>query len=554
MAQQYTREQAVGALKAAAAAGDNAAANQWATYLDGIESPQEPQAAPVAPQEPQAVPVAPQEESLFAGMLDSAKAVPKLAFDTARAGVDAATFGSLDEMASGLTAGATVAKDFIMGNEDGATFEEIFTAQQAYETKDRERFAEEHSALSTGAEITGMILSPVNKALGAVKLLQAGTGLGRATQVANVAKQGATGAITAVPYVFLTADGTVAERAEVALSPTVAISAAAFGIVGGKAMSVGKKYFTGKFKKSLDVPTTANLESAKNELYDQVAKAGITYSPSSVKKAVNELIGTIQNKVAPTDTQAIAVFNQFKALSARNAKKGTDLKELDTLQQNMWTRYNSTAGNKSEKTIILDAINKVDDLIASHPSNSEVMQLARAANSRFKKADQFDRLNKKMMRDESFKKAPVIDQMKQQVSKILETPKLAKYYDDVELKAFETFLANKGTLTEQTLQGLKKLTPNMQMSALLAVGTQGAHLGLQAVGQVVGRAAGGFGKVKQQGRNAALTDMIKSGKQAPVVREGMFTGPTAVVGRNVSEAVEQDKRNMSMLAQRRSVR
>tara|TARA_R110000787_G_scaffold286229_1_gene403787 strand:- start:26 stop:1657 length:1632 start_codon:yes stop_codon:yes gene_type:complete len=508
---------------------------------------------------PQAAPVPEEEQSVFADLLDSAKAVPKLAFDTARAVTDAATFGSMDEMASGLTAGATVAKDFIMGNEDGATFEEIFTAQQAYETEDRERFAEEHAALSTGAEITGMILSPINKALGAVKLLQASTALGRGAQVANVAKQGVTGAATAVPYVFLTADGTIAERADVALSPTVAISAAAFGIAGSKVISVGKNFFTGKFKKSLDVPTTANLEAAKNELYEQVSKAGITYPPSSVNKAVNQLIGNIQDKIAPTDTQAIAVFNQFKSLAARNAKKGTSLKELDTLQRDMWTRFNSTAGNKSEKGIILDAINKVDDLIANHPNNSEVMQLARAANSRFKKADQFDRLNTKMMRDESFKKAPVVDQMKQQVSKILETPKLAKYYDDVELKAFEDFLANKGTLVEQTLKGLRKLTPSMQMSALLAVGTSGAHLGLQAAGQVVGRAAGGFGKVKQQGRNAALTDMVKSGRQAPVSRDGMLLGnagraPAPLGAVPVSDAVEQNKRDMSMLREARAAR
>ena len=547
MAQQYTKEQALGALKAAAAAGDNAAANQWATYLDGMESPQEPKAAPVA-----------EEGSIFSGLLDSAKAVPKLAFDTARAVTDAATFGSMDEMASGLTAGAIVAKDFITGNEDGASFEEIFNAQQAYETEDRERFAEEHAALNTGAEITGMILSPVNKALGAVKLLQTSTGLGRATQVANVAKQGATGAITAVPYVFLTADGTIAERADVALSPTVAVSAAAFGIVGGKAISVGKEFFTGKFKKSLDVPTTANLEAAKNELYDKVSKAGIKYAPSSVNKVVNQLKDDIQNKMAPTDTQANAVFNQFKALAARNAKKGTSLKELDTLQRDMWTRFNSTAGNKAEKGIILDAINKVDDLIANHPSNSEVMQLARAANSRFKKADQFDRLNKKMMRDESFKKAPVIDQMKQQVSKILETPKLAKYYDDVELKAFETFLANKGTLTEQGLKGLSKLTPNMQISTLLAVGTGGAHLGLQAAGLAVGKAAGGFSQRGQAARNKALTDSVKSGQQmAPVARDGMFTGPRVVAPIGAQAASDENQnniRNMSMLNQRRAAR
>ena len=526
---QYTKDQAIDALNAAASAGDNSAANEWAVYLDNMETTE-----PKAPEE---------EKSIVNGLMDSVKGVPKLAFDTARAFTDAATFGSLDEMASGLTAGATVAKDMVMGNEEGATFGEIYDAQMKYETEDRERFAEEHAALSTGAEITGMILSPINKALGAVKVLQAGT-----SAVGNVAKQGATGIATAVPYVFLTADGTIAERADVALSPTVAVSAAAFGIVGGKVVSVGKNFFTNKFKKSLDVPTVENLKAAKNELYDKVAAAGIKYSPASVNKSINMLVGRIQDKIAPTDTQAVAVFNMFKSLAARNSKSGTDLKQLDKLQKDMWMRYNSTGGNKSEKTIILDAINAVDDLIAKHPSNAEVMQLARAANSRFMKADSFDRLHKKMSLEATFKNAPVVDQMKMQVNRILNDPRQSKFYDDIELQAFEKFLADKGTMTARTLGLLKKAAPNMQISTLLAVGTGGSHLGAQAAGHIVGKTAKKFGDMQQGQRNIALMNSIRSGKPqvntpAPV-NSGLFTG---VPTRDVAAYNEEDKDRIAQL-------
>lgn len=530
---QYTKDQAIDALNAAASAGDNSAANEWAVYLDNMDTTE-----PEAPEE---------EKSIINGIMDSVKGVPKLAFDTARSFTDAATFGSLDEMASGLTAGATVAKDAVMGNEEGATFGEIFDAQMGYETEDRERFAEEHAVLSTGAEITGMILSPINKALGAVKALQAGT-----SAIGNVAKQGATGIATAVPYVFLTADGTIAERADVALSPTVAVSAAAFGIVGGKAISVGKKFFTNKFKKSLDVPTVENLKAAKDELYEQVSAAGIKYSPTSVNKSVNTLVGKIQDKIAPTDTQAIAVFNMFKSLAGRTSKSGTDLKQLDKLQKDMWMRYNSTGGNKAEKVIILDAINAVGDLIKKHPSNAEVMQLARAANSRFMKADTFDRLHKKMSLEASFKNAPVVDQMKMQVNKILNDPRQSKFYDDIELEAFTKFLADKGTMTARTLGILKKAAPNMQISTLLAVGTGGSHLGAQAVGVAVGKTAKKFGEMQQGQRNMQLLDDIRRGKptsKAPEpVNSGLFTG---VPTRDVATYNEEDKRKMAILMESR---
>ena len=527
---QYTKDQAVDALNAAAAAGDFDAADEWAGYLDAMP--------PEAPKE---------EGSMFDGLMESVKGVPKLAFDTARSFTDAATFGSLDEMASGLTAGATVAKDAVMGNEDGATFGEIYDAQMEYETEDRERFAEEHAVLSTGAEITGMILSPINKALGAVKVLQAG-----ASAIGNVAKQGVTGVATAVPYVFLTADGTIAERADVALSPTVAVSAAAFGIVGGKVVSVGKNFFTNKFKKSLDAPTVENLRVAKDELYDAVAEAGIKYAPASVNKSIKDLTVKIQDTIAPTDTQAQAVMGMFKNLANRTKKTGTELKQLDKLQKDMWSRYNSTGGNQSEKIIILDAINAVGDLIKKHPNNSEVMQLARSANSRFMKADEFDRLNKKMQLEATFKNLPVVDQMKAQVNRILNDPRRSKFYDDIELEAFTKFLADKGTMTARTLGILKKAAPNMQISTLLAVGTGGSHLPAQAVGIAVGKTAKKFGEMQQGQRNQNLLEDIRRGgvtKKAPEpVNSGMFTG---VPTRDVAAYNEEDKRKYAILLEQR---
>ena len=525
---QFTKEQAIVALKKAVAAGDNASANEWGEYIEAL----------------------PVETSLYEGMLESIKGVPKLAFDTARAGTDALLMGGLDETASGLTAAATVASDTLGITDGEATFDEIYDEQMKYEKEDRQRFSDEHAVLSTGAELTGAILSPVNKALAAAKLISWG---GRAAGIGQTANLAAQGAVGAVPYVFMTADGTIAERADVALSPTVLISSTVGGVLGGKVISVGKNFFTPSFKKSLDRPTTDNLRKAQNELYDKVAEAGITYSRTDLTTSFNKLAVTLKAKMGPDDKQATAAFRLYRNMVEKSGKGGVHLKDLDKLQRQMWERYNSTGSKKAEKTMILDSINAVGDLIAKHPNQSEVMKLARVASNNLKKAEGFDRVVKKMELDASFKALPPVDKMKQYVNKLLNDPNQTKYYEQVELDALEKFLANKGTLTEQGVKKLEKLAPNMQLSVLLGIGTGGASLGWQAAGAVVGKTAKGFGQRAQNARNDALVDSVKSGTLAtakPQAPYGAFTRLGGVPSEQAQGLVDQNERDMSMLRQK----
>lgn len=521
---QFTKEQAVVALKKAVAAGDNTSANEWGEYIESL----------------------PAETSLYDGMLDSIKGVPELAFNTARAGTDALLMGGMDELSSGLTAAATVATDTLGITDGDAAFGEIYDAQMKYEKEDRQKFSDEHAILSSGAEITGALLSPVNKALAAAKLI---TWAGRGAGWGRTANQAAQGTVGAVPYVFMSADGTVAERAEVAASPTVVVSSAMGGVLGGKVVSISKNFFTGAMKKSLDRPTTANLRLAKDELYDKVAAAGITYSKVDLSSSLNKLVGTLQAKIGPDDKQAQAAFRMYKSMVDKSGKEGVNLKDLDKLQQNMWERYASTAGNKAEKSMILDSINAVGDLISKHPNQSEVMKMARFAANNLKKAEGFDRVVKKMELDATFKALPPVDKMKQYVNKILTDPRQSKYYEKVELDALEKFLADKGTISERVVTSLKGLAPNMQLSVLLGVGTGGSTLALQAAGQVVGRTAKGFGQRAQARRNDALVDSLKGGTLA-TAKPNMPSGYGAFTGAQVQAGIDIDNKNerdMSML-------
>ena len=197
---QFTKDQAIDALNAAAAAGDNAAANEWAEYLDAL---------PVE-----------EEKSLYDGMLDKV-------VGTGLAVSKGLTFGGSEAIVSGVKAAGAK----LTGDE--RPIGEIFDAQLDAEEAAGDKFSEEQGALAMGGEITGALLSPINKALGLIKLGK--------SALATTGTLAAQGAIGGSGYVFLDTNGSVVDRLDAASS--VAVPSAMFGIVGGKVMSVSTDVF-----------------------------------------------------------------------------------------------------------------------------------------------------------------------------------------------------------------------------------------------------------------------------------------------------------------------
>mgnify|MGYP003631871116 FL=1 len=534
-----TKEQHIAALRKAVDAGDMAAAEQIAATLDGM--------AAEVPQE---------EQSLFAGMLDTAKDVKDTVGGVVRETAKGFSFGA----AKPINAGIYAAGQKLTGDE--RPMGEIFDDELAQEQAQMDEFAEENAGLAMGAEIGGALLSPINKALGLIKL-----GKGAIATTGTMAAQGAVGG---TGYVFLDTNGSVTDRLDAASS--VAVPSAMFGVVGGKVMAVSTDVFKSVYAKSVtalakrrgnapEVSTTQVLKDAKNAAYELVKKSNIRFNGPMVNKAKYAFVDKVQQSknYSAESTLQKDTFKLIAGLSEDAKKRGVELIELDRTQQSLWKKYKAAKvkGDGNDQSIVLDAINMIDDLIQAHPNTSEAMSVARATNRQFRKAETIDRIVAKIKLDESFKGQSNVDQMKAALVKIINSPRDSKHYDAVEIDRFKEFIADSGTHSQQFLASLGKMAPTNTLTAVLGGSTTIAAAALGGPAAAAGTI--GFGGATQaakkyaQGasnrRTGAFTSEMQGNARtatAPTRSNGLFSGQFAG---EVSKIEEEDKRkrNMSML-------
>tara|TARA_B100000795_G_scaffold122509_1_gene91189 strand:- start:720 stop:2396 length:1677 start_codon:yes stop_codon:yes gene_type:complete len=512
---------------------------------------------PPAPTASQAAPVVEEikeEKGVGEQLMDSVAGVPKLMFNTARAVTDGLTMGSLDEMASGVNTGISL----LTGSNEGYSAQEIYDANMAEQKSSREKFADEYAILSAGAEITGAILSPVTKALGAIKVVKSASA---AAPVVNAATQGVVGS---VPYVFLSTDGSVVERMDEAAS--VAVPAAIFGVAGSKMVSVGgsvknfsKDVFNRVFLKVSQSPlTTETLKASKNAAYKLVKDNDIRFSGSSLNTAKNSLVNKLQQGKdwSPNNALMNDALGVIDNMAKAGQKKGAELINLDQAQQALWKKYTTAKrqGDGPAQSVILDTINSIDDLIAKHPSTHEVMSAARLANRRFKKAETFDRIANKIANNEAFKGASAIDQTKAALVKMMDDPRAMRNFDDIEVTRFKEFLSDGGTLSEKALKKIGTLSPTSRLgfvvnSVLAGAGgytTGGASLVPQAGMALATQGAKKFAEGMQNARTRAFQSEMKGNPRVPnraVVNGAVSSAPTSMFAEAMKEdSLEREKR------------
>jgi hypothetical protein len=517
----YTKEQHIAALRKAVDAGDMESAEQIAATLDAM-----PQ-APEAPEE---------EKSLYDGMLDVVDTVGGVV----RAGSKGFSFGA----AKPINAGIYAAGEKLMGDE--RPIGEIFDDELEQEQAKIDQFADENAALAIGAEITGGLLSPINKALGAIKIAKLGKGAAATT--GTMAVQGGVGGMG---YVFLDTNGSVTERWDEATG--VAMPSAIAGVVGGKLVSMSKDGFNKFFRKGMSpTSTTQTLKDLKNAAYQNVKDNNVRFTGSMVNRAKNAFIAKVQASKNFSVNSKIHkdVMDSIEALTVTSRKKGVDLTELDTTQRALWKKYKAAKVN-GEETVVLDAINMIDDLIQAHPSTGEAMTIARLANRKFMKAQTIDRIMDDVKVSESFKGTNNVDQMKQALQRILKNPRDSKHYDDIEIERFKEFIADDGTNSQRFLSVIGEMSPISAMRQVVtgsiwlgaAQGAGGVGLATAALGTAAAHGARKYSQARQGDRTAAFTsEMRGNARQAPraVASGGMLSG-------QAGDFQAEENRDLSML-------
>ena len=338
--------------------------------------------------------------------------------------------------AQGFTVGTM---DEILGAVDGPMGREKARAARIAAGRD-------YPKTTTAAEIGGALALPIKGV--------------RTTSIKTAAVEGAKlGAKVGAAYSAATAEGGVLPRIKAGFEG--AISGAVFGAAVPVVVGFGSKAFRRMFEVSAKKPTIESLRVTKKTAYDAVDSAGEKFAPADVKTAYDRAVTALDdvNYLPEADIVTKGVLSRLESISAREMTLG----QIDKFRQDVWKRYNT-----SKEPGLLEIIDSLDEMVTARTATSELLDAARLANSRYKKAELLDLAFTKAADQTAATGSGgnVLNKMRQAVTAIINNPKQAKWFSGPEIEAMRLFV--RGDATQNTLRLIGKLAPtgNGLMTAL----------------------------------------------------------------------------------------
>ncbi len=331
----------------------------------------------------------------------------------------------------------------------------------------RERFRAEDEAAQdafpktyAASQVAGAVTSPVTKAGGGITTVRGAAALGAGEAAVDSFNRG---------------EGDFATRLENV--PRDALTGLFFAGGTSAALKGGTAGFRKLFTKSQKRPSIANLKATKNAAYRAVEEAGEEFGPQEMQAMTDWVVNTVGdvNFDEAADPQTAAALR----LLERRSGETMTLSRLDKIRQTFWDRY-----SRSDEPGLLDAIKGIDELIGTRAESSELMRTARAANSRYAKAQLLENAFRKarLQTAATGSGGNILNKYRQAVTRIITTPKEARFFSDDEIKLMEAFVT--GNDVENTLRRAGKLSPggNGLMTALnvYAAAVDPAMLGITA--------------------------------------------------------------------------
>ncbi len=338
----------------------------------------------------------------------------------------------------------------------------------------------------------------------------------------EAAKEGAKlGAKLGFVYGAGNAEGGVVERVQGGLEG--AISGGLFGAAAPVAVNFGSKAFRTLFGRSAERPTLESLKATKTAAYNAVESAGEKFGPDDIKALSAAATSRMDdvNFLPEVDDQTAAVLKRLDLLSNRELTIG----QVDKLRRDVWDRY-----SKTKELGLLEVIDSIDEMVAARTSTSELMDAARVANARYKKAELLDLAFQKAADQTAATGSGgnVLNKMRQAVTQIINNPKQAKWFSATEIDTMRAFV--QGSASENVLRQVGKLAPtgNGLMTALNLLG--GATFGAPALA-VSGIASGAKAIADRSTERGAqrLIGMV-AGQPATRAAAGPIAGSALVRG------------------------
>jgi hypothetical protein len=268
-------------------------------------------------------------------------------------------------------------------------------------------------------------------------------------------------------------------------------------------------------------PTIEALKAVKSAAYKAVDTSGETFGADEMRGlyAAAQKLADDGNFVREADPQTFGALRTL-ANYGDDAGKEVSLTQLDKIRQSLWARY-----NRGDEPLVLDMIGAIDDLVASRADSSALMTAARAANSKYAKAELLEKAFRKARLETAATGSGgnVLNKYRQAVTHILTNPKEAKWFSAEEIAVMERFVM--GTDAENVLRRIGKLSPGGN-GLMLALNIYGAALDpkLLAVTGVGTAAKLAADKSAMRGSETILDAVSTGNIPAQITRDGRAAG------------------------------
>lgn len=397
---------------------------------------------------------------------------------------------------------------YLQGGEDMSNFRRE-QARAGFEAA-----SEQQPAAYTGGLVAGAVTSPVTKAMPAVTTIKGGAAVAGAQGLANG---------------FASGEGSATERLK-----TGAKESAVSSLFGAGSSAIFRSLNAGAralAQRNETRPTVEGLRGLKNSAYAAVRRANINFDENDTLATFQRLLR--KSKTSRWDLDAISevdkpAFDALRVLERRaTAGRPLSLNTIDKTRQKLWDIY-----NKTDHAFALEAIGELDDMIARKAGGSEVLSAAREANSRFAKAQLLENAFRKaqLQTASTGSGGNILNKYRQAVTRIITTPREAKWFSQEELQLMENFVM--GDAAENTLRRIGKLAPggNGLMTALnvYAASVEPSMLAITGAAQTAkGMADRSAMKGADALQDAVATGIIKSPEASRSVR-GLAVGSGAL--------------------------
>jgi len=364
------------------------------------------------------------------------------------------TFGFGDEIVGGIAAGM----DKISGNEK--PLNELYTKYRDAERQKMKEFRQNAPKEALAYEIGGTFLSPA-MALNAPKALNTLSAGKKAMAISGgygtVYGAGSSEADTL--------SGVAGDAAFTGLTSSL------FGLglqktipfIGNQAQKVGKW-----MKKAQDNPTIQTLKIAKDKAYTLVNNSKIKFGSDDLTYLLDESrkIATRTHHQPAAEPQVKAALNIFKMLKTEGSSQS--LSQLDKLRQKL-AKYYMSNPDQPALSSMMDLIDKVIQRKAGkHP----IMDAARIANTKYKKAEKIENafhLKNIEKADKPYMSEAVM--YKESIKALLRNKKDIRWFSEEEKKMLEQFI--KGDVIERAIERTAGFAPsaNKLMTMLAFAGS-----------------------------------------------------------------------------------